>query len=225
MEYTVKQMAELLNVSKPTVQKAIRSLKIKSDRKDNINRAYYSYENTITILRTIKPTFNFAVLSNLVEKPRSQTAKPPTEPPTTANSTAKTQSETAKPQTYTAKPQNGAGAAGTDARNEEIQLLRDMLHTIQEQLREKDNQLAVKDRQIEELSNRLREAMELTKGQQYIAAADKTAELIEANSKTETENQQKEPLEAAVNVLPDEPKAAAAPKKEKKGFLRHFFRR
>lgn len=65
---------------------------------------------------------------------------------------------------------------------------------MQKQLEEKDKQLAVKDKQIEDLSNRLAEALQLTKGQQYIAAADKTKELIEADTV------RKEPQETAKEI-------------------------
>lgn len=57
--------------------------------------------------------------------------------------------------------------------------MRSMLSLIQEQMKEKDKQLAIKDKQIQDLSDRLAEAMQLTKGQQYIAAADKTAQLMD----------------------------------------------
>lgn len=67
----------------------------------------------------------------------------------------------------------------------EIELLRSIVQTIQEQLSVKDQQLAAyeeqlanKDKQIADYSERLKEALELTKGQQYITAADKTVQLM-----------------------------------------------
>lgn len=66
--------------------------------------------------------------------------------------------------------------------NEQIEALNKLIEIIQKQLEEKDKQLAVKDKQIQDLSDRLAEAMQLTRGQQYIAAADKTKELLEADT-------------------------------------------
>lgn len=73
----------------------------------------------------------------------------------------------------------------------EIELLRSIVQTIQEQLSVKDQQLAAyeeqlanKDKQIADYSERLKEALELTKGQQYITAADKTVQLMDKENIT-----------------------------------------
>ena len=101
--------------------------------------------------------------------------------------------------------------------DEQIAALNKLIEIVQKQLEEKDKQLAIKDKQIQDLSNRLAEALQLTKGQQYIAAADKTKELIEAD--TEKKEQQ-------TNSYVSE-KTADIPQKgkTKKGFLRKFFKR
>lgn len=74
----------------------------------------------------------------------------------------------------------------------EIELLRSIVQTIQEQLSVKDQQLAAyeeqlanKDKQIADYSERLKEALELTKGQQYIIAADKTVQLMDKENITD----------------------------------------
>ena len=64
-----------------------------------------------------------------------------------------------------------------------------MIDIINKQLDEKDKQLAIKDKQIEDLSNRLAEALELTKGQQYIAVADKAQGMITSNIVSDNDNQ------------------------------------
>ena len=69
-----------------------------------------------------------------------------------------------------------------DKENEQIEALNRLIEIVQKQLEEKDKQLAVKDKQIADLSDRLAEALQLTKGQQYITAADKTKELLEADT-------------------------------------------
>lgn len=217
IEFTTKQLAELLSVSKPTVQKAINELAIQPERKDNNNRGYYSYADTVAIIKAVKPSFDFALLSEFGEKPQNETAKPPNEP----QKTAKPQNLAQNSEEQTAKPPN-----------EELELLRSMLTVIQEQLKEKDKQLEVKDKQIQDLSDRLAEAMQLTRGQQYIAAADKTTELLEADSKR---GQQEEPIvETNGAAAAENPAPAARDRQEdteeikqepKKSFWKRLFGR
>lgn len=167
-EYTIKQIAELLGVSKPTVQKKIKELAVEPERKENNNRAFYSYADTIAVIRAIKPNYDFSLLPSLGAKPQNETAKPQNE----AQNTAKPQNIAQNLENETAKPQN-----------EELEFLKRALSIIEAQLAEKDKQLAVKDEQIKDLNNRLAEAYQITRGQQYIAAADKTTELLEADNR------------------------------------------
>lgn len=222
IEFTVKQIAELLGVSKPTVQKVIKELSIKPERAQNNNRRYYSYADTVAIIKAVNPNYDFSLLSEFGAKPQSETAKPQTEPPKTENQTAKPQTEPPNQDEKTAKPPN----------SEEIDLLKSMLGVIQEQLKEKDKQLAIKDKQIQDLSDRLAEAMQLTRGQQYIAAADKTTELLEADTKRG--QQEEQPI--VVNEAAAENPAPSANNKEretaekqeqpqKKSFWQRLFRR
>lgn len=201
IEYTVKQIAELLGVSKPTVQKAIKELAISPEREQNNNRRYYNYADTVAIIKLINKDFDFSSLLAVGEKPPTETAKPQTEPPKTEKSTEKPPTEPPKEEEETAKPPN----------SEEVELLKSMLAVIQEQLKEKDNQLAIKDKQIQDLSDRLAEAMQLTKAQQYITAADKTVELIETDIKRE-----EEPKES---IAVNEDKSTI----KKKGFWQRIF--
>ena len=103
----------------------------------------------------------------------------------------------------------------TDSQRE-LDLLQDLIKTIQKELEEKNKQLEIKDKQIQDLSDRLAEAMQLTRGQQYIAAADKTKELIET----------KEPAAPAAD--PEESKVVEQeqqeqPQQKKKGFWARIF--
>ncbi len=223
IEFTVKQIAELLSVSKPTVQKAIKELAIEPERAQNNNRRYYSYADTVAIIKAVNPSYDFSLLSEFGAKPQSETAKPQTEPPKTENQTAKPQTEPPNQDEKTAKPPSSA----------EVELLKSMLGVIQEQLKEKDKQLAIKDKQIQDLSDRLAEAMQLTRGQQYIAAADKTTELLEADTKRG--QQEEQPIvvseaAAAENPAPSadntEREAAETPEpQQKKSFWQRIFGR
>ena len=200
IEFTVKQIAELLSVSKPTVQKAIKELAIEPERAQNNNRRYYSYADTVAIIKAVNPSYDFSLLSEFGAKPQSETAKPQTEP----------QNEEEK----TAKPPN----------SEEIDLLKSMLGVIQEQLKEKDKQLAVKDKQISDLSERLAEALQITRGQQYIAAADRTKELLEADTNNKEEDRQEKYTTAAADInesIEQEEVQPLPPKK--KGFFARLF--
>lgn len=176
--YTVKEIAELLQVSKPTVQRAINAAAIVADKEDNKHSRFYSLEKARQIILSIDAGFDVAVLATQTE-------------------TTETFGET-PPQT----PQNEATQTETPPQTGEYELVKSMLATMQEQLAAKDKQIAaleeqltVKDKQITDYSARLAEAMELTKGQQYIAAADKVERLAAAQAVPESEE----------NVIPVEP--------------------
>lgn len=77
-------------------------------------------------------------------------------------------------------------APSQNGNQRELDLLQELVKTIQKELEEKNKQLEIKDKQIQDLSDRLAEAMQLTRGQQYIAAADKTKELVEKEAETDT---------------------------------------
>ena len=177
-DYTVKEIAELLEVSKPTVQKVVNDLSLEPVRIEKNKYRFYNYADTVAIIRVIKPDFEFEKLQNVSEKLQSETAKQP-------NETEKSQIETAKQPTDTEKPQIDTEKQPNTAKSEELELMKSMLSLIKEQLKEKDNQLAIKDKQIQDLNDRLAEAMELTRGQQYITAADKTAQLMEKSEAEE----------------------------------------
>ena len=168
-EFTVKDLAEILGVSKPTIQRAINAAKIEANREDKQTR-YYNLDTAADISLKVKPDFDFFAFVGCFDLP-------PNDPE---------QTET--------PPQN-------------MEFMRAMLSTIQEQLAAKDKQIAayeaqiaMKDKQIEDYSARLAEAMELTKGQQYIAAADKAAGLLES-----TGNQEEEVIITDITDEPQEP--------------------
>lgn len=181
--YTVKEIADLVKVSKTTIQKIIKSIGIDFDYVEK-NRQYYSFDKAKRIIIDFNPDFEFPIVENQSEN----------------------QSENSK--SITANIENSCENSKTEA-EDQIAALNRMLDIIQKQLEEKDKQLAIKDKQIADLSDRLKEAMLLTKGQQYIAAADKTTELIEAAT---------DPEQKTNSIDPDLP-----PKK--KSFLARWFSR
>jgi len=210
-EFTVKDLAELLGVSKPTIQRAINAAAIEADREDGQTR-YYSYAAAAAISAKVKPDFDFSACGGGSETP-------PNVPPQTETPQNQTQN------TATTPP-NVPPQSETPPQADSMEFMRAMLTTIQEQLAAKDKQIAayeaqiaMKDKQIEDYSARLAEAMELTKGQQYIAAADKAAGLLEAAASQEEEEII---IAAAATGTGDE--EPVTPEK-KKGFWQRLFGR
>lgn len=174
-EFTVKDLAEILGVSKPTIQRAINAAAIEANREDKQTR-YYDEAAAAAISAKVKPDFDFSACVGGSDVP------PQTETPPQNTATDTMEEENVAKHSATKPPQTE-----TPPQGESMEFMRAMLSTIQEQLAAKDRQIAayeaqiaMKDKQIEDYSARLAEAMELTKGQQYIAAADKAAGLLEA---------------------------------------------
>ena len=178
-EFTVKDLAKILGVSKPTIQRAINAAAIEASREDTQTR-YYDIDAAALISAKVKPDFDFLACVGVPEQLSFDAPHTDTEP----KQTAETQffGENEPPHTDTEPKQTA-----TPTQSESIEFMRAMLTTIQEQLASKDRQIAayeaqiaMQNEQIKDYSERLKEALNLTRGQQYIAAANKTAELLEA---------------------------------------------
>lgn len=217
--YTVKEMSELMEVSKPTVQRAINACSMVADREDG-QRRYYCYEKFLNIFSTVKPDIDISTIPFLIKEPQNEpphdadrTATPTQRPPHDAEQPSEPPQELqcdvehnlVQPQepphepeqtaTPTQKPPHEAEGTATPTQEGELEFLRAMLSSIQGQLEVKDKQicffeeqLAIKDRQIRDYSLRLAEAMQLTKGQQYITAADKVERLAGVQSSPDDES-------------------------------------
>ena len=182
IDYTVKEIADLLGVSKTTIQKAIKAAAIDYDYVER-NKYFYKLDKVKEIISSIRPDFDFTKL---------------------ANSQTETDNQTDNSQTG------------------EIAALHRLIDLVQQQLAEKDKQLEIKDKQIAALNDRLAEAMQLTQGQQYIAAADKTKQLMESKAAAEAPIEVT-PAPATTNGETD-PLATVEPP-PKKGFWARFFGR
>ena len=75
-DYTVKEIAELLEVSKPTVQKVVNDLSLEPVRIEKNKYRFYSYADTVGIIKVIKSDFDFSKLQSVFEKSPNETAKP-----------------------------------------------------------------------------------------------------------------------------------------------------
>ena len=223
MEYTIKQISEYLEVTKPTVQKIVNDLELEPVRTDNRNCQYYSYQDTVRIIQNRKPDFDLSLLpepQSEAEGLQSETEKPQNKTAKTENETEKLENFSEKPQNQTANPQSEAEAEQAhqiqNGNQRELDLLQELVKTIQKELEEKNKQLEIKDKQIQDLSDRLAEAMQLTRGQQYIAAADKTKELVDKETNTIDMSP------AAVHGHTDPAPEEEQPQK-KKGFFARLF--
>ena len=78
--FTVKEIADFVGVSKPTVQKVINENFIEADKIEKNKFRYYSYEKTVFIIRILKPDFDFSILPKNTEKEPQNIEKSPNEP-------------------------------------------------------------------------------------------------------------------------------------------------
>ena len=82
-----------------------------------------------------------------------------------------------------------------------------------------DRQIAAYEDQITDYSKRLKEALELTKGQQYIAAADKTAQIMDKESAGKENIVATNRTDHEIDQ-PEQPKQEVLQKKKKNFFAR-----
>lgn len=187
--YTVKEIADIIGVSKTTIQKYIKASAITYDYVAK-NKQYYSIDKTKSIIKGIRTDFNVDEIGN---------RQPQTDNIENENIT-ETQSDSVgcrncQPPTANQKPQTENRKHLTENRKAEEEIktnniekqLSDLIDTLQKQLEIKDEQikvlnkqLEVKDEQIKNYSDRLSEALQLTAGQQFIHAVDKKEMLKES---------------------------------------------
>ena len=180
--YTIKEISNIVGVSKTTIQKTIKEIQIDYDY-INKNKQCYSIIKTIHIIKSIRPNFDVSELEAQTENSQTETETSPTK---TENQTDNFYKQTENSQTKTEISQIKTENPQTER---EIEALNRLIDIINKQLDEKDKQLAIKDKQIEDLSNRLAEALELTKGQQYITVADKAQGMITSNIVSDNNSQ------------------------------------
>ena len=209
--YTVKEIADLLSVSKPTIQRYINTAAIEPDKEENQCR-YYNFDKAVKIIKAVNAEFDISRIAADHEAPQNDAPQAATPPQNAQNAAT--------------APQNDAPQAATPPQNAEIDILKSVIATIQEQLVIKDKQIANMDRQIAayedqitDYSKRLKEALELTKGQQYIAAADKTAQIMDKESVGKENIVATNRTDHEIDQ-PEQPKQEVLQKKKKNFFAR-----
>ena len=168
--YTMKDIADILKVSKTTVRKAIKAAAIDYDKVES-NKYFYSIDKTKQIIKNINSDFDLRGLQSELETENSKTKF--------ANSQTETAILTANSQTET----------------ENSKTIEVALNILEKQLNEKDNtikdlqeKLAAAYTQIGEQSKTI---ADLAAKAQYITAADKTAQLLDKQENNQEEVKEK----------------------------------
>lgn len=182
---TIKELANSIGVSKTTINNAIRDLGLSPSLKEGHKQMLDLSEDEVKAIRD-------RLLLPQTEKREAEKTENQTENQT--EKTEKQTKETTKSQEQTEKQTEKV----TEKQDNTIVLI----EMLREELKAKNEQLAIKDKQIQDLSDRLSEAsanlseaLKATRGQQYIAAQDKAAQMIEADQRkydpvVDTQNQQ-----------------------------------
>lgn len=163
-EFTIKQIADELNITKPTVRKYLRQLKIEPIRKE-VNRLLYSGEAANSIAAAVGSSFLFELENS--ENSEVENLKNPFE-------------KAEKPTEKREKTENNA------AFDSILVMLREEIEKKDKEIAELKTQIQKKDERIDKY---IEEIISMSGKAQYITAADKTATMIEKkqqldNSKT-----------------------------------------
>ena len=199
--YTVKEIADILGVSKTTVQKAIKAAAIEFDKVEK-NRQYYSFEKTKQIIVKVNKDFDLGTLQVGLE---------------VENSPTKTENQTENSQILTENSPTESENSKTQTENSPT--IEKALEILEKQLDEKDS--TIKDLQeklaaaYSQISEQSKTIADLATKAQYITAADKTAQIMDKQQKQE----EMKASAAAADIVQTEPQEEQ-PKlqKEKKWF-------
>ena len=181
--YTMKDIADILKVSKTTVRKAIKAAAIDYDKVES-NKYFYSIDKTKQIIKNINSDFDLRGLQSDLETENSETKF--------ANSQTETEILTANSQTETENSKTEFANSQTETENSKT--IEVALNILEKQLNEKDNtikdlqeKLAAAYTQIGEQSKTI---ADLAAKAQYITAADKTAQLLDKQENNQEETKQ-----------------------------------
>ena len=199
--YTVKEIADILGVSKTTVQKAIKAAAIECDKVEK-NRQYYSLEKTKQIIIKANKDFDLDTLQVGLE---------------VENSPTKTENQTENSQILTENSPTESENSKTKTENSPT--IDKALEILEKQLDEKDS--TIKDLQeklaaaYSQISEQSKTIADLATKAQYITAADKTAQIMDKQQKQE----EMKASAAAADIVQTEPQEEQTkPQKEKKWF-------
>ena len=145
--FTVRGLAELLGVSKPTIGKVILDMNLEPVQIENNGRRLYAYMDGLRVIDQVAPDFDMQKLSQHRKEPESNSEK-----------------DSAK-----------LAESIINQQNERINTLQEMIEMLRSQVQAKDSQIEFLNNTVTSLSERLRDSLELAGRQQYlIAKMDKT---------------------------------------------------
>ena len=199
--YTVKEIADILGVSKTTVQKAIKAANIEFDKVEK-NRQYYSFDKTKQIIVKVNKDFDLGTLQVGLE---------------VENSPTKIEIQTENSQILTENSPTKSENSKTKTENSPT--IEKVLEILEKQLDEKDN--TIKDLQeklataYSQISEQSKTIADLATKAQYITAADKTAQIMDKQQKQE---EMKASAAATDIVQTEQQEEQPKPQKEKKWF-------
>lgn len=160
-DFTVKKMAELLSLSKPTIQKVINEKQLKPVRVEKNKYNYYSIEQLEVIVKELESDFDVSILL-------PNTAKSTANLSTNGDNAEKLATVVDK---ISDKPQKDSDT---------VSILLDML---QKELDKKEKQIERLEKRVEKLEEtneqQTQEIIKLANQASYITAVDKTAQIID----------------------------------------------
>ena len=170
-DYTVKEIADLISVSKTTIQKFIKNNGIEYDYIKS-NRQYYSFSKVKMIIVGLRGDFEFTEIENSPTKTENQIENSPT--------------KTEKPKIETENFENEIENSKTKTENSptEMETLNRMLDMLQAEVEKKDK--TIQDLQ-NKLDNAYSQIADFATKAQYITAADKTVQIMDKQQQMETE--------------------------------------
>lgn len=200
MGKTIKQVAAELNVSKPTVAKAIEQCGL-SDALIRVGNRFELSDEQVEMIKS--------QISPICDSPKTQI-----ESEITQNLQSDDVLETQKPQEKAEKSQ----AESQIPQNSIIELLHGQLEALQQQLTVKDEQLAAKDKQLADLTAALLSAQEQHKA---LTDALTAAQALHAGTIQERLTVAEQPNADEVTVSGGEAPSEQPPKK--RGFFARLF--
>jgi predicted transcriptional regulator len=171
--YTVKQIADLLKVSKTAIQKVIKNNNINYDEIEK-NRQIYYYNTTVKIILLMRNDFDLTLLDKVVELPKTENRKHENFEEKTGNQQT---TDCEKSFQNGENNENKTENTETNSKTPEgkiIDILQKTIDTLQNQLIEKDKQIENQDKHIERLTillhneqqNHIKAIAEITEGHQ-----------------------------------------------------------
>lgn len=176
-KFTVKDISELLGVSKPTVQRSIKALGITPIAIVKNKYRIYDREAAKAVILHINPDFELET-KFFDTPPQIETNRQNIE--TNRNTT----------EIYRQNTETNQNAPKQQTESSELETIKTMLAMLQQELENKNLELQKKDEKIQSLEDKLHDTYKqiavFAEKAQYITAADKTVQLMDKGNKENT---------------------------------------